>query len=167
MAKVLKKVSDYTALLSKYVTSDGKQFVDQTTVLQNFAKLVENESTDKILLEKRKAKEKAIAAYNEQLEIVLKNEKRYLDLQLHLQAKAVGALGANVLKWFTENQENLTTTKLTNSLQKISSWLCDLHKQYFASKEDAKKVTKRQQSKEEKRAALLAALAALAAPESE
>ena len=159
--EVLKKVSDYTALLSEYTTSDGKQFAEQANILQGFAKLVENESTDKILLEKRQAKEKANAEYNEQLEIVLQSEKRYLDLQLHLQAKAVGALGANVLKWYTINQEYLTTTKPINSLQKISSWLCNLHKQYFARKEDAKKVTKRQQSKEEKRAALLAALAAL------
>lgn len=159
--KILKKVSDYTALLSEYTTSDGKRFAEQAAILQDFAKLVENESTDKILLEKRKAKEKAATEYTKQLEIVLQSEKRYLDLQLHLQAKAVGALGANVLKWYTENQEHLTIDKPTNSLQKISSWLCNLHKAYFASKEDVKKVTKRQQNKEEKRAALLAALAAL------
>ena len=57
-SRILKKVSDYTALLSEYTTSDGKQFAEQAAILQDFAKLVENESNDKILLEKRKAKEK-------------------------------------------------------------------------------------------------------------
>lgn len=159
--RVLKKVSDYTTLLSEYVTSDGKRYEEQANVLQDFAKLVENESNDAALLEKRAAKEKAQAEYNTALYNVFSKEKRYIDLQKHMQAKAAGALGANVLDWYTTNQKHLESEKITNSLQKLGAWLCNLHKQYLASKEDAKQLTKRQKSKEEKRAALLAALAAL------
>lgn len=156
-----KCVKDYAKGLSELTTSDGKQFADVAVTLQDYAKLVLEESEDAEFIAARKAKDDALKAYNKELTRILKNDANYMKIERHAKAKAVSLLGANVLLWYNDNSNLESSAKETDTLQKIASWLCSLHNRYFASKQDAKKVSKAKQSKEEKRKSLLAALAAL------